>query len=347
MIPFLSCGPGFDLFYGYGSGLDSPGIHGLWEVWERGKKVIFRRKRQPKLGLALGGGGARGGIHVGVLKVLEDAGIQVSCVTGTSIGALVGAFYALSLSGRRLEERIKSYLSSDTFRRARFNLMAQADGAKDAPLFSRIASFIKKEFLLAMALTRPYLISREEFLENLAYFIPDLRMEGTRIPFAAMATDLETGEGVLLKEGSLRDAVYASCTYPGVVEAVRLGGRLLVDGGVVAMVPVEAAKSLGADLVLAVNVEKCIGEDVEGLSGIEVLFRADDIMAAELTRIQTQRADILIHPGVGNIKWYDFQKMPEYVAIGEKAAREKLPEIMRALGIERVGSRRPHVIQKG
>lgn len=276
---------------------------------------------------------------MGVLKVLDEAGVPVSFVAGTSIGALVGAFYALSLSGKKLEERLKSYLSSDTFRRARFNLMAQADGLKDAPLFSRIASFIKKEFLLAMALTRPHLIPREQFMENLAYFIPDVRMEGTRIPFAAMATDLERGEAVLIKEGSLRDAVYASCTYPGVVEAVRFGGKLLVDGGVVAMVPVEAVKSLGADLVLAVNAEKCIGEHVEGLSGIEVLFRADDIMAAELTRIQTQKADILIHPGVGNIKWYDFQKMPEYVAVGEKAAREKLPEIREALGMEGVPKR--------
>lgn len=306
--------------------------------------MIFRRKRPPRLGLALGGGGARGGIHVGVLKVLDEAGVPVSFVAGTSIGALVGAFYALSLSGKKLEERLKSYLSSDTFRRARFNLMAQADGLKDAPFFTRIASFIKKEFLLAMALTRPHLIPREQFIENLAYFIPDVRVEGTRIPFAAMATDLETGEAVLIKEGSLRDAVYASCTYPGVVEAVRLRGRLLVDGGVVAMVPVEAVKSLGADLVLAVNAEKCIGEDVEGLSGIEVLFRADDIMAAELTRIQTQKADILIHPGVGNIKWYDFQKMPQYVAVGEKAAREKLPEIREALGMERIRAKKPRPV---
>lgn len=308
--------------------------------------MIFWRRKPPRLGLALGGGGARGGIHVGVLKVLEEAEIPVSCVAGTSIGALVGAFYALSLSGRKLEERIRSYLSSDTFRRARFNLMAQTDGLKEAPLFSRIASFIKKEFLLAMALTRPHLIPKEQFLENLAYFLPDVRMEGTRIPFAAMATDLETGEAVLIKEGSLRAAVYASCTYPGVVEAVRLGGRFLVDGGVVAMVPVEAVKSLGADLVLAVNAEKCIGEDVEGLSGIEVLFRADDIMAAELTRIQTQKADILIHPGVGNTKWYDFQKMPEYVAIGEKAAKDKLPEILKALKMERIPRKNPKSIRR-
>lgn len=295
--------------------------------------MIFWRRKPPRLGLALGGGGARGGIHIGILKVLDEAGIFVSCVAGTSIGALVGGFYALSLSGRKLEERLLSYLASDTFRRARFNLMAQANSSKEAPLFTRIASFIKKEFLLAMALRRPYLISRENFLENLAYFLPDVPIEGTRIPFAAVATDLERGEAVVIREGSIRDAVYASCTYPGVVEPLRLRGRLLVDGGVVAMVPVEAARDLGADIVLAVNAEKCIGEDIEGLTGIEILFRADDIMASELTRRQTQEADILIHPGVGDTKWYDFQRMPQYVAIGEKTARERLPEIRKALGL--------------
>ena len=286
-----------------------------------------------KLGLALGGGGARGGIHIGVLKVLEEEGIPVHSVAGTSIGALIGGFYSLCLSGRKIEERLLSYLSSDTFKRAKFNVLAQAKGGKEAPIFTRIASFIKKEFLLAMALTRPYLISKENFVENLAYFIPDIPMEGTRIPFAAVATDLETGEPVILRRGSLRSAVYASCSYPGVIEAIRLDGRLLVDGGVVAMVPVEAARILGADIVVAVNAERSIGQKVEGLSGIEILFRADDIMAAELTRRQTRLADLIIQPEVGDTKWYEFQKMPDYISIGEKAAREKIPEIRKALGL--------------
>lgn len=286
------------------------------------------------MGLALGGGGARGGIHIGVLKVLDAEGIPIHSIAGTSIGALVGGFYALCLSATRIEERLLSYLSSQTFKRARFRLMEEAGSKGDAPLFSRLASFIKKEFLLATALTRPYIISKEHFLENLAYFIPDVLTEGTRIPFAAVATDLETGEEVVIKEGSLRYAIYASCTYPGVIEPLRINGRLLVDGGVVAMLPVDAARGLGPDFVLAVNAEKCIGEKVEGLTGIETLFRADDLMAAELTRRQAEKADILIHPGVGDTKWYEFQKMPNYIAIGERAAKEKLPEILKALGIK-------------
>jgi len=276
----------------------------------------------------LGGGGARGGIHIGVLKVLEEHEVPVDCVAGTSIGALIGALYALTLNAKILEQRLLEYLQSETFRKARFNFSAEVSSETKAGIFNRIASFIKKEFLLTLALSRPYLISREHFLENLRFFLREVRIEDTRIPFAAVATDLETGEEVILREGPLLDAVYASCAYPGVVEAARLRGRILVDGGVISMVPVEAARQLGADVVIAVNAERRIDQKIEGLSGIETLFRADDIMGAELTRCKTQGADVLIFPGLGDTRWYHFHKAPEFISVGEEAAREKIPEIL-------------------
>jgi NTE family protein len=248
-------------------------------------------------------------------------------VAGTSIGALIGAAYCLEPDAGALERRLQDYLESEVFRRARFNLMAEASGQGKAGIFTRFASFIRKEVMLNLALTRPYLISRERLRENLAFFLPDVGVEDTRIPFAAVAADLETGEPVVIHRGSLLDAVYASCSFPGVVEAVRWQGRLLVDGGVVAQVPVEAARALGAERVIAVNVEKCIGASVDGLSGIDLIFRADDIMGAELTRCQTREADLLIHPGVGDTRWYDFQRMPDYVPVGEKAGLDRLDRL--------------------
>lgn len=293
--------------------------------------ALWRKRSPPRLGMALGGGGTRGGIHIGVFKVLEREGIPVHCVAGTSIGALVGAMYAANQSATAIERRLQEYLDSDAFHKARFNFMAETSAGTRFGILTRIASFIKKEFILTLALSRPHLIPRDRFMESLAFFIPDIRIEDLQLPFAAVATDLETGEEVVIRRGSLLQAVYASCTYPGVVEAVRWGGRLLVDGGVVSMVPVRAARSLGASVVVAVNADRCIGESIEGLSGIEILFRADDIMGAELTRCQTQDADILIHPGVGDAKWYDFQKMPEYAELGERAAQEKARDIKKAL----------------
>jgi NTE family protein len=299
------------------------------------------------VGRALGGGGARGGIHIGFLKLFQEATIPVHCVAGTSIGALIGAAYCLDSDARALERRLGDYLESEVFRKARFNLMAEASPQEKAGIFTRFATFIRKELILNLALTRPYLISRDRLRENLAFFLPDVRVEDTRIPFAAVAADLETGEPVVIREGPLLDAVYASCTFPGVVEAVRWQGRLLVDGGVIAQVPVEATRQLGAERVIAVNVDKCIGASVDGLSGIDLIFRADDIMGAELTRCQTREADLLIQPGIGDTRWYDFQRMPDYVPVGEEAARDRLAEIREAvrprLRLPRLGPNRPPV----
>jgi NTE family protein len=284
-------------------------------------------KRRPKIGLALGGGGARGGIHIGVLKVLEAHEIPIHCVAGTSIGALIGGVYAATKSTQWIEQRLHEYLESETFRKARFDFMA-TPAVKGPGFFSRITSLIKMELVLRLALTRPFLICKDRFRESLAFFLDDIRIEEAQLPFAAVAADLETGEEVVLCHGPMIDAVYASCTYPGVVEALRLQGRLLVDGGVISMVPIEAVRWLGADLVIAVNVERCPGMFIEGLSGVQLLFRAEDITVAELTRLKTGDADVLINPGIGDTKWYDFQKMPDYIAIGQEATLAGFPRIL-------------------
>jgi NTE family protein len=288
-------------------------------------------RRRRKIGLALGGGGARGGIHIGVLKILEAHGVPVHCIAGTSIGALIGAAYARTPDAREIEKRLFEYLRSDLFQHARFSFFPQPPSS-EPKLFQRISSFIKKEYVLNMTLSRPFIYSRDRFLEHLKYFLEGGEIGDLRIPFAAGASDLESGEEVILRQGSLLDAVYASSTYPGVVEAGRLDGRLLVDGGVTSLVPVEAARRLGAEVVIAVNPERHIAAEIEDPSGIEIIFRADDIMVAELAAWKSRDADVLIFPGEGDAKWYEFSKAPEYVLIGEKAAQEKIPEILKAIG---------------
>jgi NTE family protein len=283
--------------------------------------------RSPKIGLALGGGGARGGIHIGVLKALEDNKIPIHCIAGTSIGAIIGGFYALSPDARGMEKRLLEYLESETFRKSRVTFSSAGPHEK-GEIFARISSFIKKEYLLHLALSRPYIFPRDYFRENLTFFLKDTKIEEARIPFAAVATDLESGEEVIIHKGSMIDAVYASITYPGVVEAVRLGGRLLIDGGVTSQIPVNAARKLGAEVVIAVNPDRQIVEHIKDLSGVEILFRADDIMGTELARRQAREAEVLIYPGLGDGKWYEFERMPEYIPLGEKAIYEKLPEIL-------------------
>jgi NTE family protein len=295
------------------------------------RDIFGQRWRSPKVGLALGGGGARGAIHIGVLKILEEHGVPVHCIAGTSVGALIGAAYARTGDAREIEKLLFAYLRSDLFQHARFSFFSQPSSS-EPKLFERISSFIKKEYVLNVTLSRPFIYPRDRFLEHLEFFLENGRIEDLRIPFAAVASDLESGEEVVLRQGSLLDAVYASSTYPGVVEAVRLDGRLLVDGGVTSLVPVEAARRLGADVVIAVNPERRIDAEIDNLSGVEIIFRADDIMMAELAAWKSRDADVLIFPGEGEAKWYEFSKAPEYVLMGEEAAQEKIPEILKAIG---------------
>jgi NTE family protein len=285
------------------------------------------------LGLALGGGGARGGVHIGVLKVLEEEGIPVQYVAGTSIGAIIGALYATSLSAKDVEKRMDRYLKSEIFSRTQFHMAESFAKTPNLRLLHRLSFFFKKEFLLALALARPFLIPKDTFRENLTFLFDDaqIRIEDTLIPFAAVATDLERGEEVILREGPLIDALYASSTYPGVVESVRLKGRLLVDGGLSAMIPVKAAKLLGSDVVLAVDLAPSLKARLEDLSAFDVMIRAEEVLLAQLIRYEVEEADIVIRSRGGDTGWYDFKKTPVYVPLGEEAARKKVPQIHRIL----------------
>jgi NTE family protein len=293
--------------------------------------LVWRKGRSPRLGVALGGGGARGGIHIGVLKVLEEERIPIHCLVGTSIGAVIGALYAATLNANEVERRILEYLESDTFHKTRFDLLAQISSSSSASLLERVSAFLKRELILTLALSRPCLIPRDQFRENLAFLVDDIRIEETLIPFAAVATDLETGEGVVIREGSLIDALYASCSYPGVVEATRLNGRLLVDGGAIEIVPVKATRALGAEVVVAVDTERHLETRLDVLSALEVIWRVDAIVIAELARCKRADADIIIHPGTGETEWYDLRKAAGFICLGEEATRQEIPAIVAAL----------------
>ncbi|MGB9860759.1 MAG: patatin-like phospholipase family protein [Candidatus Bipolaricaulaceae bacterium] len=179
--------------------------------------------RAKKVGLALGSGGARGAAHVGVLKVLEREGIKVSAIAGSSIGAMVGGAYAAGIPLSRIEEE---WLTTSRTKLLRSFL----------PTFPRAG-------LSSGAGLRRYL--RE--------ILGDVRIEGLPIPFAAVATDLDTGEAVVLRRGSLVEAIRASTAIPGIFQPVRWEGRLLVDGGMVEPLPVQICRELGADLIIAVD----------------------------------------------------------------------------------------------
>jgi len=291
-------------------------------------RKIFQRK---KTALALGGGGARGLAHIGVLKVFEEEKIPIDLVAGTSIGALVGGAYASGISPGEFEQSVVSYLNTPEFSSSVLKAMEAAHSGSGNHLRDKIQVFLKNRFQIIQAMFKPGILSQEDFRPMVEHFLPDILIEDAKIPFRAVATDLVRGELVTISEGSLRDAVVASCAVPGAVEPLREGEQLLSDGGTLSLIPASVAKDEGADIVIAVAVNKDIDTKEEFSNAMSIYCRAARIMAHKLKDYELKNADIVILPQVGDVNWTDFSHGFAIVAEGEKAAREKILEIRRKL----------------
>lgn len=276
----------------------------------RGLPQAPRDDRPPKIALVLGGGAARGFAHVGVLRVLEDARIPVELIVGTSVGSLVGALYADGYNARALE-----LLSRDLDRGDFFDFgIAPALFGTGLARGARLERWVKEHL-------------RARQIEQLA------------IPYAAVATDLDDGKVVVLVRGDVARAVRASSAIPGVFEPVELDGRLLVDGGVVANLPVTIARELGADVVIAVDVTEVTGK-AQPANFVEVVMRAVTILTHEGVEESARAADVLVAPAVGDVELLDFDAKDRAIAAGAAAATEKLPEIRNAVARWKSGGAR-------
>lgn len=251
----------------------------------------------PKIGLALSGGAARGIAHVGVLQALAENQIPIDFIAGTSAGALVGGAFASGMPLSELEALGRSLRWRDVGR---------------------------------MTMSRSGVQSNERLEEFLRTRLPKTRFEELPIPFAAIATELSTGKAVILKDtGDVPFAIRASCAIPGwYLPVVDEQGRQLVDGGLVANVPVSIARSLGADLVIAVDVNadgaKFLGSS---LSIISVVIQSMLVVQRVAAQAQLELADLVIRPRVGHIRWDEMGRADELLAAGREAVAESLAEI--------------------
>ena len=251
----------------------------------------------PRIGLALGGGAARGFAHVGVIMALEQAGILPDYVTGTSAGAVVGAIYAAG------------YRSADLLRIAR--QLAESD-VRDLALPDR--GFVRGERL-------------QSFINRA---VQDRPIEKLNIPFAAVATDLQSGEGIVYRRGDTGLSVRASSAVPGVFRPVLIGDRQMVDGGLTHPIPVRAARALGAELVIAVDISS--QPQFARIAGsIDILLQAFTIMGRALGASELAEADVVIRPAIGQIAATDFESRQLAIEQGQRAARSALPEIRRRI----------------
>ncbi len=289
--------------------------------------MFWKKKR---IGLALGGGGARGLAHIGVLRVLEKEGIPIDLIVGTSIGALVGGAYVSGINPDELQKKVEEYLNSTEFRSSPIKAFESAHGKGELGLTQRIQTYLRNHFYLIQAMFKPGILSNEDFQATIDYFIPDIQIEETRIPFRAVATDLVSGEQIIFSEGSLRQAVMASCAVPGAIAPLKEGERLLSDGGIICRVPSSVARQEGADIVIAVVVDRGISSE-ELRTVVDVYLRVSEIVGERLKQYELADADVVILPEVGDLHWSSFSQAMNLIDEGEKAAREKLDDIRRLM----------------
>jgi len=285
------------------------------------------KKEERSIGIALGGGGARGFAHIGVLRVLEEEQIPVDLIVGTSSGALVGGAYASGLNAYEMEDRIEEFLNSEEFHSSALNAIEEAHQRDDTGLAHKIQTYLKNKVLLVQAMFKPGILSAREFQMLIDYLIPDIRIEDAEIPFRAVATDLISGTPVVFSEGSLREAIMASSAVPGAIQPLKKGDQFLSDGGIIAHVPVSVAINEGAKIVIAVVIRKDIGIE-DGLHNAqEICNRANDITTYYLDNYEISQADVVIYPDVGTLHWSEFSRARHLIEEGENAARKEIDHI--------------------
>ncbi len=289
-----------------------------------------------KIGLALGGGGARGLAHVGVISVLEKEGIPIDIITGTSVGSVIGAFYALYRDSEKLKVTAVKYSNQMNQINKQINFQQFKDDNKKFLPWGRLTEIIKKGIYLHTEMSK-ICINDGILIENLLKgVLGEKEFSDTKIIFNAVAADLISGKEIVLKEGILMQAVMASCSIPGVFPPVKHGKNLLVDGGIIDNVPIQPLRELGADFIIASDVSKILRRKLEYKNAIDILLRSDSITSKELRRIQLDKSDFIISPEIHQIDWWNFSKPENCIQKGEEAAQKLINELKKALRLKQI-----------
>lgn len=265
---------------------------------EFSRKAPQDAQRVPAIGLALGGGFARGIAHIGVLKVLEEENIPVRVVTGTSVGALIGAAYCSGLSCEELEQ---------------------------------VAHAVRFTTFARWTLSRYGFASNDRMVSFLARTLKVKTFEELRIPLGVSATDFNTGEGVVFHSGPLIDPIRASCAYPGMFLPVEIRGRYLVDGMLSHPVPTRPLREMGAERVLAVHLKGTWAKGGAPRHLFDVIGQSFAIAQDAMSSLWRGAADLIIEPDVGGFAYDDFKRADDLMHVGEVAMREALPAVRKWL----------------
>jgi NTE family protein len=250
---------------------------------------------KPRIGIALGAGGARGFAHIGVFQVLEKMGIQVDMVAGSSMGSLIGAYFCTGMDTHYMET---------------------------------LAVSLKRRHWIDFTVPKMGFVNGARIMDMVRFLTKNMNIEDLQIPLAVVATDVEKGERVVFREGPIHQAVRGSISIPGIFTPHRYQGRLLIDGGVIDRVPVHVAREMGADIVIAVDVG-LFERETQVKSIFDVIFQSIEIMEREILRSRMIDADIVVRPDVGHISSTAFTGIDECIVRGREAT-ERVAELIRS-----------------
>jgi len=259
-------------------------------------------KKLPKIGLALGGGAARGFAHIGVIQVLEEAGIKPDLVVGTSAGSLVAAIYASGKTGAQLQ--------------------IVAETMEEAALTDWTLPFLSRGMLRGEALAR-YVSGQ----------VGGKTIESFAVPLGIVATDLHSGQGVLFTRGDTATAVRASSSVPAVFQPVKIGTREYVDGGLVSPVPVRYARQMGAEVVIAVDIS-ATPESNPALGTMDILLQTFAIMSRSINIFELKEADVTVRPALAGVSSADFASKRRSIEAGRAAMLAVLPQLRTAMAVK-------------
>ena len=263
--------------------------------------------RPAKIALVLGAGASKGFAHVGVLKILEANKIPVHMIVGTSVGSFVGSLYAYGFNAYQMQD---------------------------------ISSSLKREDLIDLTLPDNGFVKGERLENYVNNTLRNTPIEKLRIPFYAIATNIQTGEEMIFGMGNTGMAIRASCSIPGVFQPPKISGMTYVDGGVVSPLGIDTARKFGADIVIAVDISSSLDTSLPQ-STLDTMLQSINIMYTKISLAQLHRADVVIRPNVGYIGSADFSRRHEAIIEGEKAAMSALPKIIEIISKLKTEGRLP------
>ena len=289
--------------------------------------LLAQEVKEPKVGLVLSGGGAKGFAHIGVLKVIDSLGIKIDYISGTSMGAIIGSLYATGYSGKQLEKMFENQdfdeLINDKFPRSSKSFYDRENAEKYA------VSLPFEKFKI----TLPSALSRGQNVYNLLYqlMLPvnEIRdFEKLPIPFFCIATDIETGESLILDKGRLAEAVTASGALPTLFQPVTIGDRILIDGGVTNNFPVEELRAKGMDIIIGVDVQDALKDRENLKSAPDILLQINNFRTINLMQKKALLTDIYIKPDITSFSVISFDEGEDIIANGETAARANMSQLL-------------------